>query len=437
MPTNKKPMSGRGQDEYSAKLDAYNKASRTSATGKFMRTFSRSKTSQLVTAWDDIDHAIIMNNTVNCIADATTAVDSATVPSAALLAILDAAWELYYKNANLKDLVAADETSWKSYFGAYLQISLALQIQYNFRCYLPAYTESDTVPGGYNSIPYFTQSSFDIFVASMKEYPAPKGVAELVNLIATWVIQIQPAYERYTVRIPPMIVFPFNDLYDLADLEGARECLRLNLGGFTTHARKYGLGTGGFKEPVKPTVKTLNDVDVIAFFNHLHFIFYDNQPATQDINPDGGYGGTNLTTEYTGTEYMFKDSPNESVFHVLAPWFGIYNATNNPYGGIFTRVAVNAAEYKINCLRVAQHGTTVDDMSISDKSCVAVIGLSKAWNDCNSAVWAITVGGTNFTASQAIDEAWPMAIFNNLYFGLGRGATETNNDILNYIGKLL
>lgn len=437
MTTDRRPMSGRGRDNSISKLDSYNKASIKGSTGTFMRTFSRTKTSQLVTAWDDTGYLTAMNHAFKFVGDVTSAVDSATVPNAPMTKILDLAWETHFVNANLKDLVAGDETSWQLYFTCMLQICMALQIQYNFRTLLPAYAESDTTPGSAAGLAYFTQSSFDIFVASMKQYPVPKGVYNIVNLFGSWVVKMAPEYEKHTLRIPPAYLAPFVSAYDLADLEAMRNILRVNLGGAITHAKKYGLGMGSWSDPKAPTIKSVSDPDVIAYFNHSHINFYDNQPAQQPVNPNGGFMGANLTTNYTGVEYFFKDTPNESPIHVLAPWFGTYNDPNNLYGGLITVLAANAAEYSMSAIEFSQHDTALSTVMITDDGGMMLLNLFKCVSDSNSAVFQVSVGGTNFTASQVLDGSWPLAVTENLFMGANRGAVETNNDLINYIGKSL
>ena len=438
MTTVRRPTSGRGQGNDVAKLDAYNKASKTASVGNYMRTFARTKTGQVMTTWDDIDYLTVANIYLFAISDVTTAIDDATTPSAQMEAILDLAWVTHFTNANLKDLVATDEASWKLYFAFYFQIAAAIQIQYNLRCKLPAYTENDAVPGDYSNIPYFSQSSFDIFLASMKDFPAPKGVYELVDTFFTWMVQLTQEYERFTLRIPAMVFQPFNSLYDLEDLQDMRNELRSNLGGFKTHAQKYGLGLGSWRDPVPPVMKRTSDVDVIAYFNHSHFNYNDKNNATVVVNPDGGFMGADSSTNYTGVEYMFKDTPNESKIHVLAPWFGIYDGTHLPYGGLFKYVPATASEYYANFANCAQHGTNIGHAIMTSNVLKTILPLYKAYADGQSATFIRTINGTNFTAAQNIGGSeWCLAKENLLFMGLGRGFDETNNDLINFIGKII
>lgn len=437
MTTDRKPTFGRSQSK--SDLDTYNKKSKTQAVGNYMRTFSRTKTSGLITSWDDVHFFSIKTAYFKCIADASSAVDSATVGDPGLLAILDLGWETHFKNANLKDLVAGDEAAWKLYFCVMLQVCIELQLQYNIRCTLPAYTESDAVPGiTPETLCYLTQSSFDILVSSFKDYPVPKGVYELVDLFCTWQVQLTQEYERHTLRIPAAIFQPFAPVYDLADLEAMRNLLRVNIGGFITHGKKYGLPTTGWRDPGKPTMKQMDDVDVIAYFNHSPFAYYDNQPAAVVFSPNGGFLGANLTTEYTLVEYAFKDTPNESKIHVLAPWFGTYNATNNPYGGIIHQGTAKTAEYYLNLNFTSQHGTSVTGANLGDAIIADLIVLfHKAGSDNAAATLNLQYTGTNFTADKGLDDIWPLAYYNKLFYGTGRGATETNNDLINFIGRSL
>ena len=439
MTTNERPMSGRGQSRYPDKLDKYQKDSKSSAIGKNMRTFARSKTSKLVTTWDDVNYFTQLGNYFYPLADVSGAVDTATVGSPAMLAILDLAWELFYTNANLKDLDATDEASWKLYFCAAFCICMDMQLQYNTRCYLPAYTESDTTPGGLTDISFFSQNSYDIFIASMAQYPIPKGIYEIIDIFATWVIQIGEEYSKYTVNIPGAYVFPFMSRYDLADFEAMRELMRTNLGNAVNHSKKFGLKMGKWRDPSKPQVRKLNDVNVIAFFNHMNVNYLDDgTDGVQTLAPIGGFTGANLVADYTATEYFFKDNPNESIIHVLAPWFGTYDATNNPYGGIILEIVPNA-EYGLGMLSVGQHGTNIGSAGLGDPICRYMILLIKAGIDnyVKDGDFGIVVTGANLTADKALDEAWTLDIMNNLFYGTNRGATETNNDLINFIGRLL
>ena len=351
---------------------------------------------------------------------------------------MDVLWETYYENANLKDLEATEEASWKLYFLAAIQIAMDIQIQYNNRCYLPAYTESDTVSGGISVISYWTQSSFDIFLASMKDFPIPKGIYELVDTFCTWVVRLTNEYEKHTLKIPAAIFSPFMCRYDLADLEAMRNLMRVNLGGMVTHAKKFGLKTVGWRDPVKPTEKLVSDPDVIAYFCHSPFQWYDKTPAVDQVDLNGGFGGANLTTDYTLHEYLFKDSPNESKIHCLAPWFGIYNGTNNPYGGVIIQNSPNTAEYYVNFNSCAQHGTAMTAADMGDAVfCDLIISLHKCSYDNKAATFSLNLNGTNFTAAKGMDDAWPLATMNLLFIGSGRGATETNNDLLNLLGRSL
>ena len=429
-------MSGRGQGKKD--LDSYMKASKNSAVGNFMRTFSRTKTSGMITAWNDAHFLSVKGAYFKFLADGTGAVDDATVGDPGCLILLDVLWETHFQNANLKDLVANDEAAWKLYFLAMIQICVDFQLQYNLRCYLPAYTESDIVPGTHIAETFLTQSSYDIFISSMKEFPVPKGIYDIVDLFCTWVVKLTPEYERHTLRIPGAIFVPFHSLFDLEDFEAMRGLLRVNLGGAITHAKKYGLGMGAWRDPIKPIEKTVNDVDVIAYFNHSPFRYYDNQPASVTFYPNGGFLGANLDDNYVLHEYGFKDNPNESAIHVLAPWFGTYDVTNNPYGGIIHQASTTAAEYYCNLSFVAQHGTSVANANLGDAIITdTIIMLHKCASDNVAATLQLQFSGSNFTANKGCDDCWPLAYNNQLFYGTGRGAVETNNDIINYLGRLL
>lgn len=436
MTTDRKPTSGRGSKK--SDLDSYQKASRSKAVGTNMRTFSRTKTSPFITTWDDDHFFTVLGNYFKFLGDVSGGVDSSTVGEAGALSLLDIMWEVVFENANIKDLVATDEASWKLYYLTALQVCLDIQIMYNFRCYLPAYTESDTVYGDSDAISYFTQSSFDILLASFKDYPIPKGIYNLVDIFATWVIKLTQEYELHTIRIPGAILSPFDCAYDLADFEAMRNLLRVNLGGMKTHAKKYGLGLSTWRDPVKPMEKTCSDPDVIAFFNHANFIVYDNQPVQFRVLPNGGFTGANLTTDYTLTQYLFKDNPNESPIHVLAPIFGTYNATNNIYGGWVRIAYANTAEYSISAKYVAQHGTAMTAASLNnDIISDLIIGLHKCCWDNLADTFHVNVTGTNLTADKGMDDVWPLMVQNALFVGTGRGATETNNDLINYLARAL
>lgn len=435
MTTDRKPMSGRGRGRSSAALDKYNKDSKSKSFGRNMRTWSRTKTSHLITSWDDVHYFTVGGLSFYFLADTTGNVDSATAVSAQMEKLYNLAWETFYVNANLKDLVVNDEAAWKLYFASMMQICIDIQLQYNCRCYLPAYTESDTVPGAYADITYFNQSSFDIFCASMKNYPVPKGVYEIVDIFCTWVVKLTQEYEAFTLRIPAAIFAPFKTKYDLADLEAMRDLLRVNLGGYTTHALKFGMKSGTWRDPVKPTEKLTSDPDVIAHFNHAQFKIYDNQPVQFEVYGNGGHIGGNLTTNYTSHEYFFKDNPNESLIHLLAPWYGTYSAANNPYGGFILVEDVNAAEYYVSFAHCAQHGTAMANADMGNAVLTdMIIGLHEvAWANA-LATFLLKIDGTNFTAAKGMDDSWPLATVNLLFKGTNRGATETNNDLLNWIG---
>ena len=271
----------------------------------------------------------------------------------------------------------------------------------------------------------------------MKEYPVPKGIYEIVDLFCTWIVQISPEYEKYSLRIPASYLVPFNSFFDLADLEAMRGLLRVNLGNMTTHAKKFGLKTGAWRDPIKPAVKTFGDVDVIALMNHTWFDFYDNTPGIQLVQPNGGWAGDNLLTDYTAVEYFFKDTPNESPLHVLGPWFGVYDATNNPYGGFILLASPTSAEYSVNMVRSAQHAIMVTDVELTDAGAKEVMLMMKAASDSENAVFSLAYAGTNFTANQNLQDSWPLVSMYNLFKGTGRGATETNNDLINYLGRRL
>lgn len=438
MTTNRRPTSGRGQQDDPSKLDSYQKASKTATVGNHMRTFARTKTSKIITAWNDPDYFHQICLYFYPLADLTGSVDPSTVLSAQLENILDLTWELFYTNANLKDLVAAEEAAWKLYFGVMFCICMEVQLQYNTRCYLPAYTESDTVSGTTTELSYFAQSSFDIFLASMKDYPVPGAIYAIVDAFATWVIQLTQPYSRFTIDIPACFINPFQAIYDLEDLEAMRNILRVNLGNTVTHAKKFGLKMGKWRDPIKPTVKTLSDPDVIAYFNHAAMQYGDGA-AVNIVYEDGGFRGTDLTTNYTETEYFFKDNPNESILHVLAPWFGLYNATNNPYGGLIIHADI-ATEYYINASLVALHGVGTDPVRFgygSTRLMDSLALLFKCFTDQTGAALSLSWNGTDFSTEQLLDDGWLLEIFNHLYYGTNRGATETNNDLINFIGRLL
>lgn len=437
MGTTRKPMSGRAQSDYPSNLDKYNKDSKAKSVGRHMRTFARTKTSRVITTWDDSNYFSVVNNQLKIVGDTTGNVDNATTGSAQFLAWLDETWELFYTNANLKDLDATEESYWKDYFSCAFFIKYALQVQYTFRCYLPAYTEADDVPGDTTNIPYFSQSSFDIMVASMKDFPIPKGIDHLISLLCGWVIQLSQPYEQFSLSIPGAFIYPWNCDYDLGDLEGARERMRVTMGRAITHAKKFGLKMGSWSDPVKPVVKQISDSDVIAYLNHAQLQYYDKANAVP-MAPNGGFGGSNSTTEWTNTEYCFKDNPNESEIHVLAPIFGVYDATHNKFGG-WVLETVAAAEYACGAMCVAQHGTNISPFDIASLIGKYFVLLYKGWTDNLLADGELNlmVSGTEVTADKGMDDSWPIVPIFNLYVGSGRGMTESNNDLINYLGRLL
>jgi hypothetical protein len=337
----------------------------------------------------------------------------------------------------LKDLVVAEETSWKLYFCCAAQIAMSVQIQYVMRCMLEAYNEADDQGGNMSNIPYFSQSSFDIFCASMKDIVIPKGVYELVDIFLTKVIKIAEGYSNYTLSYPESFIYLWNDQYDLEDLQAMRALMKTNYGNYLTHAKKFGMGTSKWRDPVKPMITDTNDVDIIALLNHIHLKYYDNQPAHVEWIPNGGFTGSNLTDDYNLTEYFFKNSPNESPIHVLAPWFGTYDATNNKYGGLILEMVASAAEYYINVASVAQHGNNIAPKALASPVANAMLNLVKCMSDNEDAQFILQISGTNFTAVQQAADSWPLAVTENLLFGKNRGATETNDDLLNYFARLL
>ena len=436
MPTSKPPLSGRGARGSIDKQDKYLKNSLKTSYGNYMTTFSRTKLSQIITTWNDDHYFCIAANTyLKFLADASGDVDSATVVDPGFLSLLDIVWELYYTNANLKDLEATEEASWKLYTAVACQILVDLQIMYTTRTMMPAVTESNTTPGSGSAVPYFDQDSFDTLVTSFKDFPMPALAIELAQIFSGWIVKLSEPYEAHTIRIPSSHFIPFSSWYDLEDYEAMRDLLRVNLGGFITHGKKFGLKTGAVPTLKAPEVRDLTHSDVIAYFNHASFSFYDNTPGTEHVYPDGGFQGTNLTTDYTNVEYIFKDNPNESKLHVLAPWFGVYDATNNPYGGIVTYGAVSAAEYRTGFLIGHQHDSIITAVQ-NITNIGFILQLYKAWWDGNSAVFQVSAGGTNFTAVQQITEIWPLAIMNRCFFGTNRPAVAVNNDMLNFIGRI-
>jgi hypothetical protein len=436
--SDRRPTSGRGQSDYPNKLDAYMKNSRSKTVGRNMRTFARTKTSRLVTAWDSVNYLVNLGHYFKCIADATGDVDLNTLGDPGLLALLDIAWEMFYENANLKDLDTDEEASWKLYFCVALTIAVEIQIQYNYRCMLPSFTESDTA----TDIAYFNQSSFDIFLASMKDYPIPKGVWEIVDIFCTWGIQMSKEYEQFSINIPGCYVLPFTNKYDLADLEAMRDLLRANQGNMLTHAKKFGLKLGKWRDPKKPIWKDFTDVDVIAFFNHAHVYLYDDGTDGDVLfYPNGGFAGANKTTNYTYVEFKFKQDPNESQIHVLAPFFGTYDGTNNPYGGIIhpdaSLVSTHGSPFKC----VSQHGTSFTNLSYDDAAgqiARQIIMFYKAVIDNVAEDGKFNLGlfGTSVSGgSIGYDDCWPLDVVNMLFTGSGRGYTETVNDLITWIGR--
>ena len=63
--------------------------------------------------------------------------------------------------------------------------------------------------------------------------------------------------------------------------------------------------------------------------------------------------------------------------------------------------------------------------------------LHKCASDNLAATLSLEFAGTNFTATKGVDDCWPLAYNNHLFYGTGRGATETNNDIINFLGNLI
>ena len=421
-----------------SRRDAYYKDSKTKATGKFMKTFSRSKVSQVIGAWDDADYLTIANNCFVFTDCATGAVTAANTASANMLAILDIAWELYYTNANLKDLEAAEELAWKKYFCMALQICMDVQIMYNMRCMLPAYTEADGTPGGALAIAYFSQESFDVFLSSMKDIPIPKGVYEIVDIFATWIIKLSMEYEKYTLRIPAAHFQPFNTLYDLEDYQKMRDTvMKPNMGNAITHSKKFGLKMGSWRDPIKPRFVDLTSNEAIGFFNHARFLYDDKNHAKVVVNADGGFMGANETTNYTSVHYFFKDDPNENILHLFAHWFGLYNGTHNKYGGLIIVTPPGDSEYRLSFITVAEHGTAIAATAMTGSCANVILPLYAAYDDCNSATWAISIGATNFTASQVQEGYWKLALYSKLFVGTNRSAVEVYNDMLNYIGRLI
>ena len=323
----------------------YQQDSRAKASSKFMRNFNRTKTKAHMTSYDDVHHLLVNKW---CLADIT-----AGNPQTAFNLLLDQAWEIAAKTGNIKDLDATQEANYKTWVQEWTVIAWDIAAQMALRPLMPAFTEASGSATSANAIYAFVQSDWDALISSLERLDCPDFIYRFIQPFL-FIIQMTNEYERAGLTIPPSYFIPICHTHTLALLQAHREAAKAVMGNAMLHSKKFGIPFSKFssdklKMNLVQKASIWDNQDILSYFTNVRFIMYDDGDNAQYImHPPGGQLGGDKTGEFTNYVYPFIDGKPMPQLHAMAMLCGIYNATNNPFGGIFYAFAADTNELESN-----------------------------------------------------------------------------------------
>lgn len=357
-----------------------------------------------------------------------------------------------YQAGNMKDKVDAQETAYTTMVSNWLQVLFNLGPMTTLRDLMDNPPESDAISAtgdgetGNTNMALYTYLNFNAILSELQGKIIPNVVIELFKAF-NFYIKFGDPYQIGAVEIPGQYYLPFypKDAYTTLSTvaTGALDLIYAQQGQAKRHMDKFGIKYSKFDVSLlTPREIDQNHPDAIAWFNHAPLTIagsgvagycpggYD---AAGDVVAGGifGTGGLFYTGAHSNVAYFFKDNPNESVIHVLAPLLDMYHATNNPYGWMFnpgTFISTTAKDTGLKASQVEASEFLGADASEMTFSVTKYLALYTQTNLID-----LSYTGTNIAETDIAE--WPLAATLDLKYGRGLSQNVIDNALLRQLMK--
>lgn len=353
-----------------------------------------------------------------------------------------------YQVGNMKDKVDAQETAMSTVIQYSLLVFLELMAQGHIKDLMDnppeSNLETDLGDGltGNTNVANFEYMEYNALLNQLTGKLIPKVVIDVIKVF-NFVIKYTEAYKIGPVEIPAQYVLPFTPSLSYATIQSYITNIGSNQGQMKRHMDKFGFKYVSFT-PDMLDMRIINPdhPDALAWFNHAPLSITGSGKSAYWPQTDGVavgtyyYPGSIYLNAHNTTRYYFRDNPNESMIHVLAPCLEYYESTYAKYGGLF-RTGVSS----LLCTTADTFGLSASQVESSEflriSSTNAYFALKKFFALYNSSHTLIYVelGGTNIAEVKITD--YDLAHDIDLKYGTLPRQEVMEEALLQYLGDCL
>lgn len=430
----KQPRAGKGsgydnQDKY---LDERVKKS----VGRFMPTFAYDKESEVMSTYDDTDYLVMLGLRAD------------PDGCAKLAAGCEKGYEIGAAVANMKEEVAAELTAMKDVIEDITYVLLELNAQWVIKKVMANPPRCDTATAlgngatGNTAVACFEESTLADILLLLRDVEFPTVCHKVADMLSVY-FKAGVEWVQGEKNIPPRYFMYYGPYEAAADMKTRVKTIRSNQAKMRMHCQKFGIKTMKWSDGLIKS-KELNpmSLEAVPLFATLPTVFRDStDTAFREFFPTGNF-------RLDGSEdykFWFKEDPNENELNAIVKLMNGYNATYNPYGGIFgTNDKVNlpsgGAAAQDNCGVRADYTEGTEFLGTTIAQQFQILSLFYAWY-CNDSDIDIEVQGTyisNFKIKSGDTQyTWPHAEHLQLKFGDGKYEGDTDSYLVNWLRKQL
>jgi hypothetical protein len=425
MPRNDKDVTGpRGKGQFSSK--SYTDKRSKQERGRFMPTFSHTRTHTKMTSFDDVDYLVA--NLLTFVSGTWTGAQN----------LAKAIVEQGHTSGHMKDKVDAEETAYAENCSWLLSLILDLRYQHSIRNKLADAPEADETGTSGSGVAIWTLSSFNNLMTEIdgKDIKVANWILALADDLSFY-FKLSDEYMVGTVRTPPSYFYPFVSDRKLTETNTLLSGIYPNNALSKLYMDKFGLGYSKLTSSIITKELTeyrgFNNTKALAYFCHSKFQIYDNGGA-HTIEPDGTIHDDDLASR----KYYFLDKPDEDILHVIAPVLEAYVDGDTCIYGIFGTNQIDNDDDDVSLIKIdfiessAWTECTVSNIWYILKMFAASYQQGAGHSQGDTSGWFnVSLTGSKLAADVDLS-SWPLAVDLGAFYGTGITETIADNALLNY-----
>lgn len=425
MPRESKDATGpRGKGQFSSK--GYRQTRSKQERGRYLPTFSHTRTHTKMTAYDDTDYVVVALK--HFIPTVYTGLENL-------------AKDIVYQGhtaGHMKDKVDAEETAYAANAAKLLAMILDLRYQYNIKNLFADIPTADETGTSASAIAIWDDASWNNMMTEYdgKDIAVPNWIIKIADELSFY-FQMSDEYLVGTVRTPPSYFVPYTSDQKLTEIQALNVTVYGNNSLAKLYMDKFKVGYTKLSTSLIEKDLTLyqgvHNSKALAFFCHEFFQVYDNGGA-HSIERDGSIHDDDLTSR----KYYFIDKPDEDILHVLAPLLESYVDADTCYFGAFGQIHCGADDDDISMIKAdfiettAWVAATVTNCWFMLQHYAALYQQGAGHSQGDTSGWLnMSLTGTKLAADIDLGD-WPLAVSLKAFSGTGLTETIANNALLNF-----